>query len=160
MPTAIVVLGDGRADGRRTYRSTDTCRALVAEARRLAREQHPDVVVLTGWSPTSGPTEAEQMRDAWAGPDVELLLETRATSTAENASRTLPMLLERGIDRAFVVVAPVHRLRARWFFTKLYRPRGIETLIVTARVPATFRSVAWELAAFSIRRAQLRVVEQ
>ena len=160
MPTAIVVPGNGRADASGTYRITDACRALVAQAERLAREQHPSVVVFSCWSPTSGPTEAEQMRDAWVGPDVELVVEPTATSTAENAARTLPLLVERGIDRAFVVTTPVHRARARWFFRRLYRPRGIETILVTAPVRTTLRALVWEVAAHSIRKAQLRMAEQ
>jgi uncharacterized SAM-binding protein YcdF (DUF218 family) len=160
MPTAIVVPGNGRADATGAYRITDACRALVAEAERLARAERPDVVVFSGWSPTGGPSEAEQMRDAWAGPEVELVVEPTATSTAENASRTLPLLLERGVDRALVVTAPLHRRRAHWFFRRLYRPRGIETILVTARVRPTVQALLWELGALSIRRAQLRLAEQ
>lgn len=160
MPLAIVVPGNGRLRADGVYEITDGCRALVAEAGRLAREHGADVVVLTGWSPTSGPSEAEQMRDAWEGPPIELVLEPTATTTAENASRTLPLLVERGIDRAIVVVAPVHRARARFFFTKLYRPHGIATTFVTAAVATTARSLAWELAAMTVRRSQLRMARQ
>ena len=39
------------------------------------------------------------MRAAWQGPAVELVVEPTASITAENAARTLPLLLERG-DRA------------------------------------------------------------
>lgn len=160
MPTAIVVPGNGRVGPDGVYRITDSCRALVAEAERLAREHRPVAVVLSGWSPAGGPTEAEQMRDAWAGPDVELVLEQTATSTAENAARSLPPLLARGVDRVFVVTAPVHRHRARYFFRRLYRPRGIEVVIVTARIATSVRALAWELAATSIRKSQLRMMEQ
>ena len=160
MPTAIVVPGNGRVADDGVYRITAGCRTLVAEAERLAREHGAATVVFSGWSPAAGPSEAEQMRDAWAGPAVELVVEPTATSTAENAARTVPLLAARGIDRAIVVVAPVHRARARFFFRRLYRARGIEATVVTAPVPASLRAIAWELAAFSIRRAQLRMVEQ
>jgi uncharacterized SAM-binding protein YcdF (DUF218 family) len=160
MRTAIVVPGNGRLADDGVYRITDSCRALVVEAERLAREHDADAVVFSGWSPSGGPTEAEQMRDAWAGPGVELVVEPTATSTAENAARTVPLLLERGIERAFVVCAPVHRKRAQFFFRRLYGRRRIETTIVAARVPVSLRALAWEVAAFSIRRAQLRIVEQ
>ena len=38
------------------------------------------------------------MRAAWRGPDVELVVEPTASITAENAARTLPLLVERGVD--------------------------------------------------------------
>src|SRR4051794_31489794 len=160
MPTAIVVPGNARLDRDGVYRITQTCRSLVLEAERLAREHDAAAVVFSGWSPNGGPSEAEQMRDAWAGPAVELVVEPEATNTAENAARTLPLLVERGVDRAVVVVAPVHRQRARFFFTRLYRLRGIETVVRTARVRPSLRAIGWELAAHSVRRAQLRMIEQ
>jgi uncharacterized SAM-binding protein YcdF (DUF218 family) len=160
MPTAIVVLGNGRVGRDGVYRITDGCRALVAEAERLAHELAPSVVIFSGWSPGEGPSEGEQMRDAWAGPPLELVVEPTARITAENASRTLPLLVERGIDRAIVVCTPVHRPRASFFFRRLYRPRQIDATVVAARVRPGLRAVAWELAAFGIRRAQLRTVEQ
>ena len=39
------------------------------------------------------------MRDAWRGPAVELVVEPTARHTAENAARTLPLLLERDVGR-------------------------------------------------------------
>jgi uncharacterized SAM-binding protein YcdF (DUF218 family) len=160
VPTAIIVPGNGRLDRDRVHRITDACLALVGEAERLAVEADASVVVFSGWSPTGGPSEAEQMREAWSGPEIELVLEPTATSTATNASRTLPLLLERGIDRAVVVVAPAHRKRAGFFFRRLYAARGIETEVVAAPVPLSMRAIVWEVAAFSVRRAQLRMVEQ
>ena len=96
--TAIVVLGNG---GRRrgSPSITRACLELVREAERLAASQAVDVVVLTGGS-RGGPSEAEQMRAAWQRPAVELVVEPTASITAENAARTLPLLLERGIERA------------------------------------------------------------
>jgi uncharacterized SAM-binding protein YcdF (DUF218 family) len=160
MRTAIVVPGNGRVEADGIYRITDACRALVVEAERLAREHDVAAVVFTGWSPSGGPSEAEQMRDAWAGPEVELVVEPTATNTAENAARTVPLLAERGVERALVVCTPVHRKRARFFFRRLYGRQGIEATVVAARVPVSLRALAWEVAAFSIRRAQLRMVEQ
>src|SRR2546421_2409733 len=108
MATAIVVPGNGSLGQDGVYRISGRCRTLVAAAERAAAELSPRVVVFSGWSPDGGPSEAEQMRDAWRGPDVELVVEPTARITAENVSRTLPLLLERQIDRAVVVCAPVH----------------------------------------------------
>jgi uncharacterized SAM-binding protein YcdF (DUF218 family) len=156
MTTGIVVLGHGRLDRDGEYRISDRCLRLVEEAEALARAEEARVVVLTGWSPLGGPSEAEQMRDAWRGPDAELVVESTATTTAENAVRTLPLLLERGVDHAVVVCAPQHLGRARYFFGRLYRDRGVATSFRTAAVPSSVRAALWELGANAVRRFELR----
>ena len=152
--TAIVVLGNG---GRRrgSPSITRACLELVREAERVVASQAVDVVVLTGGS-RRGPSEAEQMRAAWQGPAVELVVEPTASITAENAARTLPLLLERGIERAVVVCTPLHVYRTRFFFSRLYEPHGIETTFHVATVEQGARAFAWELAAASLCGWQLR----
>jgi uncharacterized SAM-binding protein YcdF (DUF218 family) len=115
-----------------------------------------DIVVFSGWSSTGGPSEAEQMRDLWSGPDVELVVEPTARNTAENAARTLPLLGERGIERAVVLCAPTHLARARLLFGRLYRGVGVEVAFRAVAVAPSLRSIAWELAAFPFLPAQLR----
>jgi len=154
--TAVVVLGSGRFDRDGVYRISPTCRRVVAEAERAAAVLAPEVVVFTGWSPTGGPTEAEQMRDTWAGPDAELVLEETARNTAQNAARTLPPLIERGIERALVVCAPLHLPRTRFFFRRLFEPAGIQTGFRVARMIPSPVALAWEIAAVPVQRAQLR----
>ena len=159
MRTAIVVPGNGaRRLGQNTGISA-ACLALVREAERLARAMPIDVVVFTGGSRGRRPPEAEQMRDAWHGPDVELVTEPTASVTAQNASRTLPLLLERGIEQAFVVCAPLHLYRARFFFSRLYGPHGVETVFQRVRVRRTPRALVWELGAAALVRRQLRAAE-
>jgi uncharacterized SAM-binding protein YcdF (DUF218 family) len=154
--TAIVVPGHGSSAEDREHRISDRCRQIVGEAGRLAATLEPDIVVLTGWSSSGGPSEAQQMKDAWSGPAVELLVEPTARSTAENASRSLSLLVERGIRAAVVVCAPVHLLRARLFFGRLYRERGVAVRFHLALVRPSPRAVAWELAALPLVPAQLR----
>lgn len=132
------------------------CVALVREAERLAAERPVDLVVFTGWARSGGATEAEQMRSEWRGPDVELVVEPTASVTAENAARTLPLLIERGILCAIVVCAPLHLYRARFFFTRLYGAYGVETEFRVARMPFSVGAVAWEVAAATACRRQLR----
>ena len=67
------------------------------------------------------------MQRLWPGPEVELLLEPTASTTAENAARTLPLLVERQIEHAVVICSPLHFYRARWFFRQLYAGHGIHT---------------------------------
>jgi uncharacterized SAM-binding protein YcdF (DUF218 family) len=154
--TAIIVPGSGHLhlDGR--YRIGPACRMLVSEAERLADALPADVVVFTGWSVRPGASEAEQMRAAWRGPDVELVVETRARTTVSNATRTLPLLADRDVRLAVVVSTPLHRRRARFLFRRLYAEAGIETEFHAAPVPTTLRALARELVALSACRLQLR----
>lgn len=151
MRTAIVVPGHARRG-----RISDVCISLVREAERIAAASGVDAVVFSGGSVRGGEPEAEQMRDAWRGPGVELVVEPTASVTAENAARTLPLLLERGIDRAIVVCAPLHVYRARFFFSRLYGAAGVATEFRTVAVGRTLRALAWELGAAPGVRRQLR----
>lgn len=153
--TAIVVLGNG---GRRrgSPSITPACLELVREAERIVATEPVEVVVLTGGSRGAGPSEAEQMRAAWKGPAVDLVVEPTAWVTAENAARTLPLLLEREIEQAVVVCAPLHLYRTRFFFSRLFEPRGIQTSFHVATLEQGARAFAWELAAAPLCRRQLR----
>ena len=151
MRTAIVVPGHARRG-----RISSLCLELVREAERLAATTHIDAVVFSGWAPRGGETEAEQMRAAWNGPDVELVLEPTAAVTAENAARTLPLLRARGIERAIVVCAPLHLYRARFFFSRLYGAHGIATEFRAVTAGRTLHALVWELGAVTAVRRQLR----
>jgi uncharacterized SAM-binding protein YcdF (DUF218 family) len=151
MRTAIVVPGHARRG-----RISDVCVSLVREAERLAAAPGVAAVVFSGGSVRGGEPEAEQMRAAWRGPDVELVVEPTAAVTAENAARTLPLLVERGIERAVVVCAPLHLYRARFFFVRLYGAAGIATEFRTVAAGRTLRALAWELGAAPAARRQLR----
>jgi len=153
--SAIVVPGnESRAFG--AYRISAACLTCVREAERLARKYEVDAVVFTGFTRGNGPSEAEQMRDAWEGPDVELVIEPTASRTAENAARTLPLLVERGIGHAFVVCTPLHLPRARFLFSRLYGAHGIETSFRVPRMLPSPRALAWELVALPVVRRHLR----
>jgi uncharacterized SAM-binding protein YcdF (DUF218 family) len=151
MRTAIVVPGHARRG-----RISSLCLELVREAERIAAATHVDAVVFSGWAPRGGETEAEQMRAAWNGPDVELVLEPTAAVTAENAARTLPLLRARGIERAIVVCAPLHLYRARFFFSRLYGAHGIATEFRAVTAGRTLHALVWELGAVTAVRRQLR----
>jgi uncharacterized SAM-binding protein YcdF (DUF218 family) len=136
-------------------RLSPRCSRLLARAAELAEEREPAVVVFSGWSPIGTPSEAEQMLEAWPGRrDVELVAEPTARNTAENASRSLPLLLERGVREATVVCAPLHVPRVRYFFCNLYERYGISCGISTARCAPTPTAFGWELAALTVARRQ------
>lgn len=159
MKTAIVVLGNGKRR-LRDDEISKSCLTLVREAERVAGATPVDVVVFTGGSRGSRTSEAEHMRAAWRGrPEVELVIEPTAAVTAENASRSLPLLLEREIEKAIVVCAPLHLYRTRFFFSRLYGPRGIETVFQRAPVARRPRAAVWELGAAAVSRRQLRAAQ-
>jgi uncharacterized SAM-binding protein YcdF (DUF218 family) len=155
---AIVVLGNGSLGRDGTYRITRACRRLVAEAEREAVRVGAGVVVFTGWSPYEGPSEAAQMRDLWRGPDADLVVEETASSTAENAARTLPLLRARGVTSAVVVCAPIHVVRARLIFRNLYRRHAVSVRFRTARIGPTPGALVWELGALTVVAHQLRAM--
>ncbi|MFL5937331.1 MAG: YdcF family protein [Gaiellaceae bacterium] len=148
--TAVVVPG---------HHGPERLADLVRAAERIAGETSVGVVVFTGWARRGGMTEAEQMHEGWRGPDVELVLEATASSTAENAARTLPLLLERSVKRALVVCAPLHRYRTRFFFTRLYGAYGIEVELRVARTRRSVGALLWEVGAATACRRQLRAAK-
>ncbi len=105
-------------------------------------------VVLAGGGPGQR-TEAEQMRDAWRGPDVELVLEPYSCNTAENAALVLPLLRERLVEKALVVAAPVHVPRVRYLFDAVFHGSGIEVDYVRAGPLPTPYALAWELGGWA-----------
>jgi uncharacterized SAM-binding protein YcdF (DUF218 family) len=157
---AIVVLGSSRRDRTGLYSISHSCRRVVAYAARLAESRSPQVVVFSGWAPNGGASEAEQMRSSWHGPDVEMVLEPTASTTAENAARTLPFVIERKIEDVVVVCTPLHVYRARWFFKRLYSARWIQTSFKAPPLIPTPSALVWELGALTVRARQLRAAEQ
>lgn len=123
---------------------------LVREAERVARRTGADLVVF------SGRDEADHMRRMWRGPDAELVVDETATTTAENAAHTLPLLLERDVREAVIVCTPAHALRAGWIFRRIYGARRIRVRVRLARVPPTPAALVYELAAATVARRQVR----
>ncbi len=150
MRTAVVVPG---------HHGHERLADLVRAAERVAEETPIDVVVFTGWARRGGISEAEQMHADWSGPEAELVVEPTASCTAENATRTLPLLLERAVKRAFVVCAPLHVYRTRFFFTRLYGAYGIAVELRVARTRRSVGALVWELGAATACRRQLRAAK-
>jgi uncharacterized SAM-binding protein YcdF (DUF218 family) len=112
--------------------------------------------VLCGWS-----GEAERMRVLWCGsPDIELVLEETSATTAQNAARTVPLLVDRGITQAIVVCAPTHLPRTRWIFRRIYGGHGVTVRVRAARVLPTPGAVLWELGALAVAARQVRSAER
>jgi len=143
--TAIVVPGSSL----RTTRLR-----LVRRAERAAAASSAELVVFSGLG------EAAEMRDEWDGPDAELAVEASATSTAENAALTVPLLRARDVTEAIVVCAPAHLLRARWLFRRIYGTAGIRVRFRVARIAPTPGALLWEIAAATVARRQLRELKR
>ena len=153
---ALVVLGHREPGISPEHRISHESRVRLRPARELAERAPVRAVVLTGYTATGGLSEAEQMKTAWNDHDAPALLEVAGRDTAENASRSLPILLALGDVRHVTVVSSAWHLRVPFFFAP-YRRFGLR---VTYRV--SFAHGAWprmltnELRAFPRAPAQRR----
>jgi hypothetical protein len=154
---ALVVPGQGDLLRDGAYRLSARCGQLLDHAAGLAERDRPEVVVFTGWSPYGGESEAAQMLAAWRGRrDVELVAEDSASTTAQNAARTLPLLLERGVEQATIVCTPLHRLRVAYFFRGVYGRYGIAARFRSPPSGFSAGALGWEVVALWVARRQRR----
>jgi len=120
---ALVVLGHREPDGGSEHLASEASFARLHHAAHIAHREPVRLAVMTGWTTTGGLSEAEQMLTAWNEPDTPALLEVAGRNTAENASRTLPLLLATGVIRRVTVVTSLWHVRAPCFFAA-YRRYG------------------------------------
>jgi glucosamine-6-phosphate deaminase len=121
----LIVLGHRDPGSSPDDRVSDESWARLARARELAVTEPPRAVILTGYSRTpDGLSEAEQMKARWSDGDVPALLEDAGRNTAENASRSLPLIRAIGDVRRVTVVTSGWHLRAPYFFAP-YRLFGL-----------------------------------
>ena len=126
----IVILGHRDPGVSAEHRISAESRARLRRGLRLALRHGARAVVLTGYTSSGGLSEAEQMKGAWDEHVAPALLEVAGRDTAENASRTLPILLALGEAPRVVVVSSPWHLRVPWYFAPydgfgldvMYRP--------------------------------------
>ena len=106
-----IVLGHREPGVSAEHRISAHSRARLARAVRLCRETPVRAVVLTGYTHTDGLSEAEQMAREWPLRDVPVLLEVAGRTTAENASRSLPIVLALGVAARVSVVTSLWSAR-------------------------------------------------
>jgi Glycosyl transferase family 2/DUF218 domain len=146
---AIVVLGSGVSENG-SYRLSTRCLDCLELAADLAAVRRPRLVVFSGWGRVAGMTEAAQMLERWGGRrDIELAIEPTARITAENMSRSLPILVERGIAEVTVVCGAIHQGRVRTIFGA-YRRYGIRVSFCTVPEKPHPRTVARETIAWAL----------
>jgi glucosamine-6-phosphate deaminase len=127
-----IVLGHREPGVSAEHRISAHSRARLGRAVRLCRATPVRAVVLTGYTHTGGLSEAEQMAREWPLADVPVLLEVAGRTTAENASRSLPIVLALGVATRVSVVTSLWHVRAPYFFAP-YRRFGLEVDACPAR---------------------------
>jgi glucosamine-6-phosphate deaminase len=121
---AVVVLGHREPGISAEHRISAHSRARMFRGEEACLEDPVRAAVLTGYTETGGLSEAEQMAREWTVPGVPALMEEAGRNTAENASRTLPILLALGGIRRVIVVTSLWHVRAPFFFAP-YRRYGL-----------------------------------
>jgi hypothetical protein len=120
-----VVLGHREPDISVEHRISHESLGRLHRAAWVARRRPTLAAVLTGYTATGGLSEAEQMRAAWHVVDVPALLEVGGRDTAENATRSLPIVLALGGVRSATIVTSAWHLRAPYHFLP-WREDGID----------------------------------
>jgi len=118
-----IVLGHREPTISAEHRISAESRARLRRAARLCRRRPARAVILTGYTRTGGLSEAEQMEAEWAGVP-PALMEDAGRDTAENASRSLPLIAAMGEVSSVTVVTSAWHLRAPYFFAP-YRRFGL-----------------------------------
>lgn len=142
----VVVLGHREPGLSHEDRISDESLARLRRAEHACRRDPPRAVILTGWSRTPGGfSEAEQMKAEWMLSDVPALLENAGRDTAENASRSLPLIRAMGEVRRVTVVTSVWHVRAPYFFAP-YRALGLRLSFAPEATGPWVRLLARELS--------------
>jgi hypothetical protein len=131
--TVIVVPGTA-ADRDGIHMLTAEAFGRLRRAEEIARESAVRAVILSGWngSEARGLSEAEQMMQAWAGPDVPVVLDEAARCTAENALCAAAIIEALGDVRDVIVVASWgNALRLRFAFRTALRAQGLRPRVST-----------------------------
>ena len=120
-----VVLGHREPSISAEHRISRESLGRLHRAEWVARHRPTLAAILTGYTSTGGLSEAEQMRAAWRVADVPPVLEVAGRDTAENATRSLPLVLALGDARRVTVVTSAWHLRAPYHF-RAWRDYGLE----------------------------------
>jgi hypothetical protein len=151
----VAVLG---YSGRRHHGLHDVCAERLRHAEELAAPG--DTVLLSGWARhTNGTGEAELMREAWTGAEVELVADATARNTRENAFGVAQAARELGADEVVVITSRWHAPRARTLVraalpglpVETSSPPGRRPLSLVAREAVCLVALPYHLARVRIR---------
>lgn len=150
-----VVLGHREPSISAEHRISHESLGRVHRAEWIAHRRPTLAAVLTGYTSTDGLSEAEQMRAAWRVADVPPLLEVAGRDTAENATRSLPLVLALGDAHRVTVVTSAWHLRAPYHF-RAWREHGLEVDFAFDWRGAWGRMLLHELLAMRTMRTERR----
>jgi glucosamine-6-phosphate deaminase len=150
-----VVLGHREPSISAEHRISRESLGRLHRAEWIARRRPTLAVILTGYTSTGGLSEAEQMRSAWRVVDVPPVLEVAGRDTAENATRSLPLVLALGDARSVTVVTSAWHLRAPYHF-RTWRAHGLELDFAFDWRGDWRRMLAHELRGMRMLRAERR----
>jgi hypothetical protein len=137
----VAVLG---YSGRDTSKLHPICASRLAHAQELAGDG--ETVILSGWARhPHGTSEAELMRRAWAKPNVVLVTDRTAGTTAGNAVNVATAAEALGADELVVVTSGWHRRRADILFRSALRGRPVRLRVEGAPGPRPPAVAAREL---------------
>jgi hypothetical protein len=142
-PPVVAVLGYSRGGSGDLH---PVCAWRLEHAQRLAASSA--TVILSG--------EAELMRAAWSGPDVVLVCDPEARSTADNARNIARTALALGADELVVVTSRWHGLRAAVLLKAALRGTSIRFTLAMPDGPRPALLLARELACLALLPVQLR----
>jgi uncharacterized SAM-binding protein YcdF (DUF218 family) len=131
---AVIVVPGTAADQAGVHALTPETLGRLRRAEQLARRGGVRAVILSGWNGPAarGRTEAEQMLAAWSGPDVPIICDEAARTTAENALCAAAIIAALGGVREVVVVASwANALRLRLAFGAALAPHGLRAGLST-----------------------------
>jgi hypothetical protein len=147
MPRGILVLGYHRDDG--TSGISPLALAGVRRAEGLARAADTAVVVCSGYARGDGEPEGELMRRAWEGPEIEVVAESEARDTVENAVLSLAALRARAVDELDIVCAASHAPRVRLLLVPFFARHEIRARVRAFWRPFPLRRLWWEMRALA-----------
>jgi glucosamine-6-phosphate deaminase len=150
-----VVLGHREPSISAAHRISHESLGRLHRAEWIARRHPTLAAILTGYTSTGGLSEAEQMRAAWRVADVPPLLEVAGRDTAENATRSLPLVLALGDARRVTVVTSAWHLRAPYHF-RVWQDYGLEVHYAFDRRGDWGRMLLHELQGMRTMRAERR----
>lgn len=153
MNRVVAVLGYSRGRGERLH---PICAARLVHGERVAGDA--SAVILSGWARrrSRGASEAELMRAAWAGPDVLLVCDPDARTTADNAANVAEAARRLGADELVVVTSRWHRPRVRVLLRQALHTTEIRVTVEAGEGPAPPLVLAREAACLAALPLQLR----
>ncbi|HEX7242531.1 MAG TPA: YdcF family protein [Longimicrobiaceae bacterium] len=105
-------------------------------------------LVVTGGAPVEGVTEAERFRRMLVGlgvPAERIFTEDRAANTAENCTRSLPVLREHGFRSVVLVMSDFEGIRAHLTARRAWSGEGIRIYDAHAPSPGRWSRHGWWL---------------